>query len=299
MILLALPLANWGVSETWYQMIIPQTHTKLDDLWSQLLLFNMYTPPFQKKKMLPCRYAKRTLRMLWGKSGQCQKNKEIGHNVGLNSPAGCKGITQVLGLLEKRVLMQQELSATPRPLSIQTPRDSITPWWTEMKKQSRVYGNEGRRNVWTVESAKTGNLPWWRGPPYFPSLRTQHVLRHPLQALLHTTAKPDQQPDHAPSHRGYCHRKPFGGLYQLASSDEAEVDFFGEKWMGEAFELRLSVIYDFQQICWSLELLSHLGRSKGGNCCCRFSSMPADESLFELSAQRKGGQWTYFKDRYL
>lgn len=80
---------------------------------------------------------------------------------------------------------------------------------------------------------------------------------------------------------------------------EAEVDFFGEKWMEEAFELRLSVIYDFQQIRCSLELLSHLGRAKGGNCCCRFSSMPADESVLELSAKREGGQWTYFKDRYL
>lgn len=48
--------------------------------------------------------------------------------------------------------------------------------------------------------------------------------------------------------------------------------------MEKAFELRLSVIYDFQQIRCSLELLSHLGRAKGSNCCCRLSSVPADES---------------------
>lgn len=56
--------------------------------------------------------------------------------------------------------------------------------------------------------------------------------------------------------------------------------------MEEAFELRLSVIYDFQQIRCSLELLSHLGRAKGGNCCCHFSSMPADESVRALGTAR-------------
>lgn len=202
------------------------------------------------------------------------------------------------------MLVQQELSATPRPPSIQTPRDSIAPWWTEMKKQSRVYGNEGRRNVWTVESAKTGNLPWWRGPPYFPSSRTQHVLPHPLQALLHTTAKPDQQPDPTAATLLHTVALATASPWRIVSAriiwwTEAEVDFFGEKWMEEAFELRLSVIYDFQQIRCSLELLSHLGRAKGGNCCCRFSSLPADESVLELWAQREGGQRTYFKDRYL
>lgn len=129
-------------------------------------------------------------------------------------------------------------------------------------------------------------------PPASPSSPAAH----------HCKARPAAWPDscHAPSHRGSRHREPVEDrIARIIWWTEAEVDFFGEKWMEEAFELRLSVIYDFQQIRCSLELLSHLGRAKGGNCCCRFSSMPADESMLELSAQREGGQWTYFKDRYL
>lgn len=75
------------------------------------------------------------------------------------------------------MLVQQGLSATPGPPSIQTPRDSITPRWAEMKKTIKGIWEWGRREVWTLEDPKTGNLPWWRGPysfhPYGPSMSSR------------------------------------------------------------------------------------------------------------------------------
>lgn len=98
------------------------------------------------------------------------------------------------------MLVQQGLSATPRPPSIQTPRNSITPQWAEMKNQSRGYGNEaeGKYGHWKAQRQAICHDEEFLvlfPPRSFPSSCTQHVVLPPLQAPLHSAAKPGQQTD--------------------------------------------------------------------------------------------------------
>lgn len=62
---------------------------------------------------------------------------------------------------EDRMVLQQGLSAAAAPPSIQTPRDSITPWWAGMENQSRGYGKQcvGAGNHTDRQSAMMKRLP--------------------------------------------------------------------------------------------------------------------------------------------
>lgn len=131
----------------------------------------------------------------------------------------------------------------------------------------------GRREVWTLESTKTGNLPWWRGPLSFPSAWTQYVLLRPLQAPLHSSAKAVQQTELTAATR--LRTVALAAMSPRRTELPHIIWELMQRWFfyGEegTFELGLGVIYDFQQICCCLEVLSRLDRAKGRNCAHMFS----------------------------
>lgn len=131
---------------------------------------------------------------------------------------------------KKRIAFQRGLSVTPAPPSIQTPWDSITPWWAEMESQSRVCGDEGRSNVWTLDTTQTRQSAMMKRvafsfPPLRPSM-SSHIPFKPHCTLLHCPAWPAR---HLP--RSYMRAHPALSPLRIASihivgwRTEAEIDF--------------------------------------------------------------------------
>lgn len=122
-------------------------------------------------------------------------------------------------------------------------------------------------------------------------------------AALRCKARPADWPGscRAPSHHGSLHLEPrrIVSAHIIWWRTEIEMDFYGEEWMEEVFELRLSVIYDFQQIGCRLELLSRLGRANGRNCGCTLSCVPAEASPCQTFQHNRRTDDEPIMDRYL